>query len=101
MPRVEQHLADGQFGPVSRGTMRGVNVAVKELRASCSDEEELAFYREAFIISQFSHANIIIVLAVTLTGQKVRMLARAAEQCWNQQSPNMRTYYVAIFRQNC
>ena len=69
--RIEQELAEGTFGPISRGTMEGLPVAVKELRSPCSDQEELAFFREAFIISQFNHNNIVRVMAVSITGKKV------------------------------
>ena len=69
--RVEEQLAEGAFGPVSKGKLESVPVAIKELSPSCTEEEELAFFREAFIISQFKHANIVRVIAVSLTGYKV------------------------------
>ncbi len=73
--RIEHELSEGAFGPISSGNMEGLPVAVKELRASCSEEEELAFFREAFIISQFNHSNVMRVLAVSLSGKKVQSFA--------------------------
>jgi hypothetical protein len=46
-------------------------VAAKELKKTCTEKEEIAFMREAFIISQFNHPNIVKVLGVVLTGQPV------------------------------
>ena len=73
--RVSSQLAKGSFGPICGGKLDGVPVAVKKLELTRSEEEEMVFLREAFIISQFNHPNIVKVLGVALEGQRVRSVS--------------------------
>ena len=71
--RVSSQLAMGGFGPICGGKLDGVPVAVKKLELTRSEEEEMVLLREAFVISQFNHSNVVKVLGVVLAGQRVRV----------------------------
>lgn len=70
--RMSSPLTKGAFGNFAEATFEDVPVMARELSVACTEEEEIAFLREAFIISQFNHPNIVKVVGVVLTGQKVR-----------------------------
>ncbi len=70
---MTSYLTNGRFGPVFSGTMDGLPVAMKKLAQPHSEEKELAFFREAFLISQFNHPNVVKGLAVVIRGEKVRL----------------------------
>ena len=72
MGRFSTELVAGAFGPVYEATLGKRVVAVKKLELTRSEEEEMVFLREAFIISQFNNPNIVKVLGVVLEGQRVR-----------------------------
>lgn len=65
----------GDFGEVCRGCLklpskRELPVAIKTLRAGCSDKQRRSFLSEAGILGQFDHANIIRLEGVITTGEE-------------------------------
>lgn len=67
------HLT-GDFGEVCRGCLklpskRELPVAIKTLRAGCSDKQRRSFLSEAGILGQFDHTNIIRLEGVITTGK--------------------------------
>lgn len=63
----------GDFGEVCRGCLklpskRELPVAIKTLRAGCSDKQRRSFLSEAGILGQFDHSNIIRLEGVITTG---------------------------------
>lgn len=67
------HIAGG-FGEVCRGCLklpskRELPVAIKTLRAGCSDKQRRSFLSEAGILGQFDHTNIIRLEGVITTGK--------------------------------
>lgn len=67
--------AAGDFGEVCRGCLklpskRELPVAIKTLRAGCSDKQRRSFLSEAGILGQFDHANIIRLEGVITTGKR-------------------------------
>lgn len=64
----------GDFGEVCRGCLklpskRELPVAIKTLRAGCSDKQRRSFLSEAGILGQFDHTNIIRLEGVITTGK--------------------------------
>lgn len=64
----------GDFGEVCRGCLklpskRELPVAIKTLRAGCSDKQRRFFLSEAGILGQFDHTNIIRLEGVITTGK--------------------------------
>lgn len=64
----------GDFGEVCRGCLklpskRELPVAIKTLRAGCSDKQRRSFLSEAAILGQFDHTNIIRLEGVITTGK--------------------------------
>ena len=62
--RVLQVLASGEFGVVhlglwSNGSADPVQVAVKTLNSQCSESDRVKFLREAAIMGQFVHNNVV------------------------------------------
>lgn len=71
----------GDFGEVCRGCLklpskRELPVAIKTLRAGCSDKQRRSFLSEAGILGQFDHSNIIRLEGVITTGKKGRERVR-------------------------
>jgi len=71
----------GDFGEVCRGCLklpskRELPVAIKTLRAGCSDKQRRSFLSEAGILGQFDHANIIRLEGVITTGGEGETLWR-------------------------
>jgi serine/threonine protein kinase len=64
--RVDRKVGEGAFGEIRRGTWRGVDVAVKTLKADClSDAIALKeFNREMSIWSRLVHPNVVQFLGV-------------------------------------
>ena len=65
----------GDFGEVCRGCLklpskRELPVAIKTLRAGCSDKQRRSFLSEAGILGQFDHSNIIRLEGVITTGKE-------------------------------
>ncbi|KAK7899261.1 hypothetical protein WMY93_020114 [Mugilogobius chulae] len=62
--KIERIVHTGDFGEVCRGCLklpskRELPVAIKTLRAGCSDKQRRSFLSEAGILGQFDHSNII------------------------------------------
>ena len=83
LPRIHEHIGSGQFGTVNRGvwspvipkTSPGVEVAVKSLEGSLTEEERVKFLQEAAIMGQFRHPNIIRVIGVITASDPVRCIS--------------------------
>ena len=64
MCRILQKLGSGEFGVVnlglwSNGSADPVQVAVKTLNLQCSESDKTKFLREAAIMGQFVHNNVV------------------------------------------
>ena len=62
--RILQELGSGEFGVVnlglwSNGSADPVQVAVKTLNSQCSESDRVKFLREAAIMGQFVHNNVV------------------------------------------
>ena len=62
--RISQKLGSGEFGVVnlglwSNGSADPVQVAVKTLNSQCSESDRVKFLREAAIMGQFVHNNVV------------------------------------------
>jgi len=62
--RISQKLGSGEFGTVhlglwSNGSTDPVQVAVKTLNSQCSESDRVKFLREAAIMGQFMHNNVV------------------------------------------
>jgi len=56
----------------SPATPTGVEVAVKSLEGSLTEEERVKFLQEAAIMGQFKHPNVIRIFGVIITSDPVR-----------------------------
>ena len=64
MYRMERKIGAGEFGIVnlglwSNGSADPVQVAVKTLNSQCSESDRVKFLREAAIMGQFVHNNVV------------------------------------------
>ena len=62
--RVSDFIGSGEFGTVhlglwSNGSADPVQVAVKTLNSQCSESDRVKFMREAAIMGQFVHNNVV------------------------------------------
>ena len=73
--RITEHLGSGQFGTVNKGIWQSptgaVEVAVKTLQTSASQEDRVKFLQEAAINGQFRHPNVAKLLGVVTVGEPV------------------------------
>ena len=74
--RIIDHLGSGHFGTVDHGewaTRDGltVDVAIKSLKGSVLEEQEVKFLQEAAINGQFRHPNVLKLLGVVTEGHPV------------------------------
>uniref|UniRef100_A0A7N8YQT0 Ephrin type-A receptor 10 n=1 Tax=Mastacembelus armatus TaxID=205130 RepID=A0A7N8YQT0_9TELE len=74
--------SSGDFGEVCRGCLklpskRELPVAIKTLRAGCSDKQRRSFLSEAGILGQFDHANIIRLEGVITTGNTMMIIVES------------------------
>ncbi len=71
------HLGSGRFGTVDKGlwaTPEGqAAVAIKTLKGSSTEEEEVRFLQEAAINGQFNHPNIVRLCGVVTEGHPVNL----------------------------
>lgn len=75
MCRVTDGIGSGNFGRVYKGLWQipgGVmEVAVKTLNPEAPDSSEIKFLREAAIMGQFLHPNVVKLLGVVTVGEPV------------------------------
>ena len=59
--RILQVIGSGEFGTVNLGLWSSghVQVAVKTLNSQCSESDRVKFLREAAIMGQFVHNNVV------------------------------------------
>ncbi|XP_055368745.1 ephrin type-A receptor 7 isoform X2 [Betta splendens] len=77
--KIERIVHTGDFGEVCRGCLklpskRELPVAIKTLRAGCSDKQRRSFLSEAGILGQFDHSNIIRLEGVITTGNTMMII---------------------------
>ncbi|XP_034400705.1 ephrin type-A receptor 7-like isoform X2 [Cyclopterus lumpus] len=80
--KIERIVHTGDFGEVCRGCLklpskRELPVAIKTLRAGCSDKQRRSFLSEAGILGQFDHANIIRLEGVITTGNTMMIIVES------------------------
>ena len=75
MHSVSEQIGSGHFGTVHKGTWNTVKglreVAIKTLKTSASEEEEVRFLQEAAINGQFHHRNVVKLCGVVTVGHPV------------------------------
>ena len=68
--KIDQVIGNGEFGDVCLGTLNqnghSVVVALKTLKPDVTERHKSDFYREASVMGQFHHENVILLLGVTL-----------------------------------
>ncbi len=80
MYREHEIIGSGAFGTVTKATwyheqgskMCEEIVAVKKIEGGVSEEERILFLKEAVIMGQFGHPNIVKILAIVANGTEVR-----------------------------
>ncbi|XP_054461432.1 ephrin type-A receptor 7-like isoform X1 [Anoplopoma fimbria] len=80
--KIERIVHTGDFGEVCRGCLklpskRELPVAIKTLRAGCSEKQRRSFLSEAGILGQFDHANIIRLEGVITTGNTMMIIVES------------------------
>jgi serine/threonine protein kinase len=64
---LKQEIGRGSFGQVFKGTWRGTEVAIKRIPSNCiKDSETREFMKEAFILRQLRHPNVLQVLGASM-----------------------------------
>ena len=69
-----KNIAPGQFGKVAKGKWtfkKEIDVAIKTLKSSATEEDEVKLLQEAAINGQFHHPNIVTLLGVVTIGKPV------------------------------
>ena len=77
--RVNQRIGSGQFGIVhlglwTNGSTDPLQVAVKTLNSQCSESDRVKFLREAAIMGQFLHNNIVRLHGVVTEEEKMMIV---------------------------
>ena len=77
--RVNQRIGSGQFGIVhlglwTNGSADPLQVAVKTLNSQCSESDRVKFLREAAIMGQFLHNNIVRLHGVVTEEEKMMIV---------------------------
>ncbi|XP_040044278.1 ephrin type-A receptor 10 isoform X5 [Gasterosteus aculeatus] len=80
--KIERIVHTGDFGEVCRGCLklpskRELPVAIKTLRAGCSEKQRRSFLSEAGILGQFDHGNIIRLEGVITTGNTMMIIVES------------------------
>ncbi|XP_067112390.1 ephrin type-A receptor 7 [Osmerus mordax] len=80
--KIERIVHTGDFGEVCRGCLklpskRELPVAIKTLRAGCSDKQRRSFLSEAGILGQFDHSNIIRLEGVITSGNTMMIVVES------------------------
>lgn len=74
------HLGVGQFGSVSKATWynqqggSGKKVAIKTLKPTIKMDTKVAFLKEAAIMGQFSHSNVVQLYGVVTVGEPIMIV---------------------------
>ena len=80
--RITEHLGSGQFGTVNKGIWQSpagaIEVAVKTLQSSASQEDRVKFLQEAAINGQFRHPNVVKLLGVVTVEEPVSKISQLA-----------------------
>lgn len=73
--RVTKCLGEGHFGTVHKGSWdvpgAKLDIAVKTLKPDSSEEDRVMFLREAAIMGQFLHPNVVKLQGVVTVGEPV------------------------------
>ncbi|XP_036411063.1 ephrin type-A receptor 7-like [Megalops cyprinoides] len=77
--KIDRIIHTGEFGEVCRGCLklpskRELPVAIKTLRAGCSEKQRRSFLSEAGILGQFDHSNIIRLEGVITRGNTMMIV---------------------------
>ncbi|XP_043945371.1 ephrin type-A receptor 7-like [Protopterus annectens] len=77
--KIERIIGAGEFGEVCRGCLklpskRELPVAIKTLRAGCSDKQKRIFLSEGSILGQFDHPNIVRLEGVITRGNTMMIV---------------------------
>ncbi|XP_071230798.1 ephrin type-A receptor 7-like [Salvelinus alpinus] len=77
--KIERIVHTGDFGEVCRGCLklpskRELPVAIKTLRAGCSEKQRRSFLSEAGILGQFDHSNIVRLEGVITSGNTMMIV---------------------------
>uniref|UniRef100_A0A671SBG6 Ephrin type-A receptor 10 n=1 Tax=Sinocyclocheilus anshuiensis TaxID=1608454 RepID=A0A671SBG6_9TELE len=80
--KIERIVHTGDFGEVCRGCLklpskRELPVAIKTLRAGCSEKQRRSFLSEAGILGQFDHANIVRLEGVITRGNTIMIVVES------------------------
>ncbi|KAM9776549.1 ephrin type-A receptor 10 isoform 1-T2 [Syngnathus typhle] len=80
--KIERIVHTGDFGEVCRGCLklpskRELPVAIKTLRAGCSEKQRRSFLSEAAILGQFDHSNIIRLEGVVTSGNTMMIIVES------------------------
>ncbi|WKY14070.1 hypothetical protein Q1695_004699 [Nippostrongylus brasiliensis] len=84
--RLDKMLGNGGFGEVWEGVAtrlpmrnRETRVAVKILRPGCEESEKIRFVKEAILMNNFDHPNIVKLLGVCMDGPKEYLILELME----------------------
>lgn len=74
--RVKAHLGSGEYGSVEQGVWteeynQTVQVALKTLKEGSSSRDRVNFLKEAAIMAQFRHPNVVMLYGVVTQTQPV------------------------------
>ena len=93
--QLEQEFASGQFGVVYRAvyhTEKGdIPVAIKTLKEAANSDMKVAFMREAAILAQFQHPNVLRMIGVLTTQQPYMMVTELLKTGLGDLLRNMKT----------
>ena len=95
--RVTDCIGGGNFGTVYKGLWQvpggTVEVAVKTLNPESQEINEIKFLREAAIMGQFLHPNVVKLLGVVTVGEpvsrlRVRVIVQSGQKVWSHNIQN-------------
>ena len=59
LARIHHQIGSGEFGVVSLAHWEDKLIAIKSLNSQCSESDRVKFLREAAIMGQFVHNNVV------------------------------------------